>query len=51
MIAIGLVLLVPYVAGNLIGARIFNPELERTYRRVAYVIVATSAIVGLPIWG
>ena len=50
-IAIGLVAIVPYTLGNWIGAKIFRPEAEGAYRAAAYVIIATSAIYGLPIWG
>ena len=27
------------------------PEAERTYRRIAYAIIAGSALLGLPLWG
>ncbi|MDW4496713.1 sulfite exporter TauE/SafE family protein [Sulfitobacter sp. D35] len=47
---IGLLLAVPNVLGNLAGAAIFRPDFDRAYRVVAYIIIATSAIVGLPIW-
>jgi uncharacterized membrane protein YfcA len=33
-----------------IGSRLFNLASEQTYRRVAYVIVALSAIVSMPVW-
>jgi uncharacterized membrane protein YfcA len=50
-VIIGLILTVPYGIAGLIGQRIFDPEKEHIYRRVAYVIIAMSAILGLPIWG
>ncbi len=49
-VALGLVLTVPYLLGNIAGAAIFRPESERLYRLAAYAIIATSALRGLPIW-
>ena len=49
-LAIGLILAVPYGIAGLIGQKIFNPEKEHIYRRVAYVLIASSALAGLPIW-
>ena len=49
-IMIGAILIVPYTVGGMIGTYIFNPEKEKTYRRVAYAIIAFSAIAGMPIW-
>jgi hypothetical protein len=49
-VLIGVVLAVPNVAGNLIGAAIFRPSLERFYRAVAYAIIAFSAFSALPLW-
>lgn len=47
---VGALLSIPYAIGGLIGQRIFNPEKEYIYRRVAYVIIATSAVAGMPLW-
>lgn len=47
---IGLVLAVPYSVVGIVGTRIFNPEKEHLYRRVAYCLIAGSAVLGLPIW-
>lgn len=47
---IGLLLAVPNVLGNLIGAAIFSPDKERVYRAAAYVLIATAAVSGLPLW-
>jgi len=47
---IGLVLLLPYGAGNLIGQALFKPSQEGIYRNVAYALIALAALVGLPIW-
>jgi hypothetical protein len=47
---IGALLLIPYTLANIAGAAMFNPEREGTYRLIAYVIIAASAVSGLPIW-
>ncbi|NNE54012.1 MAG: TSUP family transporter [Sulfitobacter sp.] len=47
---LGLCVALPYVVVNMIGARLFNPEAARLFRTVAYVVIAASAIVGLPVW-
>lgn len=49
-IVIGLILIGPYVVANILGARLFNPAAERQFRTVAYIIIAASAILGLPLW-
>ena len=49
-IALGGLMIAPYFVGNWLGAMLFRPEAERTYRIVAYAIIAGSAILGLPIW-
>ena len=33
-----------------LGTKLFRLATEKTYRRVAYVIVALSAIVSMPLW-
>lgn len=48
---LGLIAGVPNVIANMIGARLFDPHAEVLFRRVAYIIIATSAILGLPLWG
>ena len=50
-LVIGLIITIPYLLANLVGAAIFRPEAEKTYRYVAYAIIGVSAIRGLPIWG
>lgn len=47
---LGVVLMLPYAVGNWIGQALFDPAAERLYRRVAYVIIGASGLVGLPIW-
>lgn len=49
-LALGAAMIVPYLLGNWVGALLFQPELETLYRRVAYVIIAGSALLGLPVW-
>jgi hypothetical protein len=47
---IGLLLSIPYGIAGLIGQKVFNPEKEHVYRRVAYAMIAFSAVAGMPIW-
>ncbi len=49
-LTIGVVLAAPYAIAGLIGQRIFNPDKEHIYRRVAYAMIAFSALAGLPVW-
>lgn len=50
-LVLGACLVAPYLLANLLGAAIFRPGAERTYRAAAYVIIGISAIRGLPVWG
>lgn len=49
-LGLGLALALPYLAGNVAGGRLFRPQYERIYRRVAYGIIAASALAGLPLF-
>lgn len=49
-VALGALMILPYLLGNWLGALVFRPGHDALYRRVAYVIIATSALLGLPIW-
>lgn len=49
-VILGLLVSVPYLIAVQIGAWMFNPSYGRTYRAVAYAIIAVSAIMGLPVW-
>ena len=49
-LAIGALMIAPYLLGNWVGALLFRPQGERTYRIVAYAVIAGSAILGMPIW-
>lgn len=47
---LGLLVGIPNLIANVIGARLFDPEAERLFRLVAYIVIAASAILGLPLW-
>lgn len=48
---LGLLLLVPYGLGSLLGQALFDPAREALYRRIAYATIALAALLGLPIFG
>jgi len=48
--ALGVLIGVPNIVANMIGARLFDPGAERVFRAVAYAVIACSAIIGLPSW-
>ncbi|KZY03368.1 MULTISPECIES: sulfite exporter TauE/SafE family protein [unclassified Sulfitobacter] len=50
IILLGLLAGVPNLLGNVLGARLFDPAAERLFRGVAYIVIAASAIIGLPVW-
>ncbi len=47
---LGLLVGIPNLIANVIGARLFDPSAERIFRNAAYLIIAASAIIGLPLW-
>ena len=47
---LGAVLALPYLVGNVLGGYLFAPGYERIYRAVAYIIIAISALNGLPLF-
>lgn len=47
---LGLLVGVPNLLANMVGARLFDPSQERIFRNVAYLVIAASAIIGLPLW-
>lgn len=49
-VLIGLMVLLPYMAGTAIGAALFDPAKEKLYRAVAFTVITVSAIMGLPLW-
>ncbi|SLN55085.1 sulfite exporter TauE/SafE family protein [Roseisalinus antarcticus] len=46
----GVLLTLPNALGNAIGGRLFDPERPRLYRMAGYIVIAGSALSGLPIW-
>ena len=49
-ITVGLIVTLPYLFFLWIGTMIFNPDKEKQYRIVAYLVIAFSAIGGLTLW-
>lgn len=49
-VLIGLLLVLPYMAGGAVGTALFDPKKEGVYRVVAYCVITGSAILGLPFW-
>lgn len=49
-IVVSLLLVPVYMIANTLGALFFDPAAEGLFRRVAYLVIAVSAISGLPIW-
>lgn len=47
---LGLLVGIPNLIANMLGARLFDPAAERVFRTVAYLVIAASAIIGLPLW-
>lgn len=47
---LGLFLAVPFLLGNVLGAKMFRPGAEHVYRVFAYAIIAVSALSGLPVF-
>ena len=50
-VVLGFVIAFPYLAGICTGALAFDPKRERTYRNVAFAVIACSAVGGLPLFG
>ncbi|WP_371171445.1 sulfite exporter TauE/SafE family protein [Aliiroseovarius sp. 2305UL8-7] len=46
-VMLGVLAMVPNLAGNLIGGALFNPRHEALYRWAAYLIIAISSLSGL----
>ncbi|KPU84097.1 hypothetical protein JI58_05950 [Marinosulfonomonas sp. PRT-SC04] len=49
-LALGALLALPYLVGNVLGGWLFRPRFEGGYRAVAYSIIAISALNGLPLF-
>lgn len=50
-LTVGVMLVPLYMLANVVGAWVFDPGAERLFRAVAYLVIAASAILGLPVWG
>lgn len=50
IVFLGLLVGIPNLIANMLGARLFDPSAERIFRTVAYLVIAASAILGLPLW-
>lgn len=50
IVVLGLLVGIPNLIANMIGARLFDPSAERIFRTIAYLVIAVSATVGLPLW-
>lgn len=48
VLRLGLLLAVPYAAGFAAGTLVFNRMGERNYRRAAYIVIGTAALLALP---
>ncbi len=49
MLGLGLLLALPYLLGNVVGAALFRPDRAALYRGVGYGLIALSAVSGLPV--
>ncbi len=49
-VALGVLLILPYLAANVLGGLLFRPGHERLYRTIAYFIIAVSALNGMPLF-
>jgi uncharacterized protein len=47
---LALLLGIPFFAATAAGALLFHSSSDRSYRRIAYIIIAVSAIVSLPLF-
>ena len=50
ILALSVVLGIPFVLAMWAGARWFHGASESAYRRVAYAIIVTAAVVSMPLW-
>ncbi len=47
---LGLLLMLPYGVAARLGQALFDPARQRLYRSVAYLVIAASILMGLPIY-
>lgn len=50
LVALALILAVPFFVATAAGARMFHGSTDLLYRRIAYVIIAAAALVSLPVF-
>ena len=50
MIPLTAALALPYGAGIVTGQRLFHPDLEAVYRRLAYLVIGVAILTGLPLF-
>ncbi len=50
VVPLALTLAIPYGAGIAVGQGLFHPDLERIYRRLAYLVIAAAILTGLPLF-
>lgn len=50
-LVLAVLLLVPYGGAMLAGQMLFRPERERAFRALAYLVIAGSIVMGLPVFG
>lgn len=48
--AIAGLMLLPYLAGTWIGSLVFPLASPRTFRKIVYVMILSSGVVGLPVF-
>ncbi|WP_163849605.1 sulfite exporter TauE/SafE family protein [Pseudooceanicola aestuarii] len=49
-VGLGLVMLLPYGLGTVIGHALFRPEGEAGYRLAAYLLIGVAVVIGLPLF-
>jgi uncharacterized protein len=50
VLVLSLLLALPFILAMVAGARWFGLASERSFRRVAYAIIAVSALISLPVF-
>ncbi len=50
LLALALLLALPYAGASLLGQALFDPRHERLYRWSAYGVIALAVVSGLPVW-
>jgi uncharacterized protein len=47
---VAILMLAPYIAGTWIGSSVFHLASPQTFRRIVYVMIFVSGIMGLPLF-